>query len=546
MLFIRSTILFLKVLMKTLCLIVLSCLLININSFCQRGVSVNTSGTPADNSAILDINSTSQGMLIPRMTTTQRNAIASPATSLLIFNTTTNCFEAYVNGQWYDVSCPPPCNIPSSPTAGINIPSQAQIVWNWNTANGATGYKWNTLNNYATANDNGLSVSFTLTGLSCNTSYTLYAWAYNNCGYSTYTMLSQTSSVCCAVACGGSGNITTIAGTGTAGYNGEGLEADCAELNTPDGGITFDVSGNVYIGDTHNHRIRKINISTGIINTIAGTGTLGYSGDNIAATSSGLYWPDGVVFDVLGNLYIADTWNYRVRKVMASTGIITTIAGTGSYGYNGDGIPATSARLSYADGIAIDNNGNIYVGDATNSRIRRIDANTGIITTVAGDGSWGVFGGDGGPATNAKLYYPVGVALDSQGNIYIADTYNNRVRKVTISTGIISTIAGTGTAGYNGDGISATSAQLNNPFGITLDSSGNVYIADASNNRIRKITISTGIITTIAGTNTAGSAGDGGPATIAELNDPQGVFFNSSGNLYIADTGNHRIRMVCH
>jgi hypothetical protein len=170
--------------------------LINI-VLCQSGVSVNTNGAKANNSAILDVSSTSQGLLIPRMTTAQRNLIASPATSLLIFNTTTNCFEAYVNNSWYSVSCPPPCTQPSSPTVGINTPFTTKIIWNWNTINGATGYKWNTLNNYTSANDNGASTSYTQTGLNCGTSNTLYVWAYNSCGNSSYTILTQPTLVCC-------------------------------------------------------------------------------------------------------------------------------------------------------------------------------------------------------------------------------------------------------------------------------------------------------------------------------------------------------------
>jgi uncharacterized protein (TIGR02145 family) len=198
---IRNNKSFLKVLMLSLCLGHYS--LFTIPCFSQ-GVSINTNGMPADASAILDVSSSSQGLLIPRMTTTQRNSINSPALSLLIFNTTTNCFEAYVNGSWYSVSCPPACMPPSIPTARINTPAQTQIAWNWNTVSGATGYKFNTANNYSTAIDNGANNSYSQTGLACNTAYSLYVWAYNSCGNSSYTVLEQTTSscICTIAACG--------------------------------------------------------------------------------------------------------------------------------------------------------------------------------------------------------------------------------------------------------------------------------------------------------------------------------------------------------
>jgi uncharacterized protein (TIGR02145 family) len=202
----------LRLIVFCICLSLSPCL-----SLCQQGISINTNGVPADNSAILDVSSTSHGLLIPRMTTVQRYNIASPATSLFIFNTTTNCFEAYINSSWYSVSCPPPCNIPSSPTAGINIPSQTQIVWNWNKVSGATGYKWSTVNNYTTAKDNGSSVSYTQTGLACNTSYTLFVWANNSCGNSSPTTFSQTTSSCGYI-CGGDGTFVDARDGQTYGY----------------------------------------------------------------------------------------------------------------------------------------------------------------------------------------------------------------------------------------------------------------------------------------------------------------------------------------
>ena len=218
----------------------------------------------------------------------------------------------------------------------------------------------------------------------------------------------------------------------------------------------------------------------------------------------------------------------------STTGIITTIAGNGIAGYSGDGGLATNAELNNPYGVAVDSNGNIYIADTNNNRIRKVNSTTGIITTIAGNGTAG-YSGDGGLATNAELYYPYGVAVDSNGNIYIADTYNNRIRKVNSTTGIITTIAGNGTAGYSGDGGPATNAQLNYPYGVAVDSSGNIYIADTDNNRIRKVNSTTGIITTIAGNGNPGYSGDGGPATNAELYDPSGVAVDSNGNIYIAD-----------
>jgi trimeric autotransporter adhesin len=219
------------------------------------------------------------------------------------------------------------------------------------------------------------------------------------------------------------------------------------------------------------------------------------------------------------------------------------VAGTGSYGYSGDGGIATSAKLSYPGGVAIDASGNIYIVDTGNSRIRMVTKSTGIISTVAGTGSYG-YRGDGGIATSASLNFPRGVAIDASGNLYIADTDNNRIRMVTKSTGIISTVAGTGSSGYSGDGGLATSAALNYPRGVAIDASANIYIADFYNYRIRMVTKSTGIISTVAGTGSSGYSGDGGLATSAALNYPYGVAIDASGNIYIADTHNHRIRML--
>ena len=332
--------------------------------------------------------------------------------------------------------------------------------------------------------------------------------------------------------------LSTFAGTGTAGYNGDGA-ATGAQLYYPTG-TAVDLAGNVYIADQSNHRVRKVAAATGLISTIAGTGVGGYSGEAGPATSARLNEPEGVTTDAAGNLYIADMNNQRVRKVAAGTGIITTVAGNGVAGYSGDGAVATAAQLYYPTSVAVDGIGNLYIADRYNHRIRKVATN-GIISTVAGTGTAGV-GGDGGAATLGQLNYPQGVAVDIAGNLYIADNYNHRVRKVTAATGVISTMAGTGTAGYLGEAGPATSARLYYPAGVAVDAAGNVFIADSYNQRIRMVGAGTGIITTVAGTAESVYGGDGGAATAGQLNDPYGVAVDAAGTLYIADTYNQRVR----
>jgi uncharacterized repeat protein (TIGR01451 family) len=333
------------------------------------------------------------------------------------------------------------------------------------------------------------------------------------------------------------GIISTVAGTGTAGFSGDSGAATSAELNSPSA-VAVDSAGNLYITDHLNYRIRKVDTS-GTITTVAGTGTGGYNGDNIAATSAELYYPFDVALDSAGNLYIADQGNQRVRKVNSS-GTITTVAGTGTAGYNGDNITATSAQLYEPTGVAVDSAGNVYTADYGNNRVRKVDT-TSTISTVAGTGTAG-YNGDNIAAASAELNGPTGVAVDSAGNLYIAELNGQRIRKVNIS-GTITTVAGTGTAGYNGDNITATSAEIDNPYKVALDAAGDLYITDFTNQRIRKVDTS-GTITTVAGTGTAGYNGDNAGATSAELNSPIGVAADGAAKLYVAEYNNSRIRNV--
>ncbi len=331
-------------------------------------------------------------------------------------------------------------------------------------------------------------------------------------------------------------NIYTVAGNGTGSFCCDGGPAAAAELNNPFG-VAIDVSGNLYIADYRNNRIRKVNTS-GIITTIAGNGTAGYSGDGGQATAAELYFPASVATDASGNIYIADVGNERIRLVSTS-GIISTFAGIGTVGYSGDGGQATAAELHSPYGVALDASGNIYIADELNQRIRMVNS-TGIINTFAGNGT-GSYSGDGGQATVAEIYNPSSITANA-GNLYIADYTNARIRIVN-SSGIINTFAGTGITGFSGDGGPATAAKLNYPAGTAIDASGNIYIADQTNERIRIINTS-GIINTFAGRGVTGFSGDGGPATAAEFWVPECVATDASGNLYIADEVNNRIREV--
>ena len=334
------------------------------------------------------------------------------------------------------------------------------------------------------------------------------------------------------------GVISTVAGNGTYGFSGDGGPGTSAQLDSP-AGVAMDVAGNQYIADGGNYRIRKVT-SGGVISTVAGNGTQGFSGDGGQATSAQINnGSGGEAEDTAGNLFIADDGNNRIRKVTPG-GVISTVAGNGTPGFSGDGGPATSAQLAGPWGVAVDMAGNLFIAERYNNCIRKVTPG-GVISTVAGNGTQG-FSGDGGPATSAQLFYPVGIAVDTAGNLFIADEYNYRIRKVT-PVGVISTVAGNGSMGYSGDDVPATSAELDQPTGVAVDTAGNLFIADQYNNRVRKVTPN-GVISTVAGNGIQGFSGDGGPATSAQLYAPWSVAVDTAGNLFIADRYNSRIRKV--
>jgi len=343
--------------------------------------------------------------------------------------------------------------------------------------------------------------------------------------------------------------ISTVAGDNTYGFLGMGGPATSASMENLQA-VAFDGSGNLYIADYGNSVVWMVSASTGNISVVAGTGTSGNGADGGQATATELNHPSGVAIDKLGNLYISDTGNGRIRMVAAQTGIITTIAGPGVPGTLGDGGPATSAYLNGPAGIAFDQSGNLYIADGIintagtdTGLVRMIAANTGTISTVAGGGTQGNVG-DGGLATAAYLGDPADVALDAAGNLFILDGGEERIRKVNASTGIITTVAGNGEFGSSGDGGLATAAEIAVEQGIRVDGSGNVYFSDDGENTIRRVDAATNIVTTIAGDGYFGYGGNGGAATMAELYNPLGLAFDASGSLYIADESNAVVRKV--
>lgn len=336
--------------------------------------------------------------------------------------------------------------------------------------------------------------------------------------------------------------INTIVGNGECmrnAYTGDTTLATSVDICIP-GFITKDDTGNLYIADFGNNTICKLN-NYGILLTIAGTGISGFSGDSGLAINAQISHPVGIAIDKKGNIYFSDELTARIRKI-APSGIISTIAGTGINGYNGDG-RADTTKLNIPRGIAVDrNDSNLYIADYANNRIRKLNIISNIITTVAGNGIAGYV--DSTSSIFAELHNPTDIAFDKLNNLYIADANNDRVRMVN-NAGFISTVVGNGIRGYNGDSIAATAVELNFPFGISIDNSGNIYIADASNNRIRKVMPALGnMIITVAGTGIGGFSGDGGLANNAELNSAESVLIDSSENIYISDYNNYRIRWI--
>jgi sugar lactone lactonase YvrE len=339
-----------------------------------------------------------------------------------------------------------------------------------------------------------------------------------------------------AAAVTGESSIETVAGS-REGFAGDGGPAVEALLDQPrDTAVAAD--GTIYVADTFNNRIRVI-APDGTISTFAGTGSPNYDGDDVAATSASLHWPHDVTVDDTGTVYIADSAHHRIRRV-DSNGVITTIAGTGGAGSTGDDGPATEARIQNPKSVAV-HDGALYFS-SLEDKIRRVDLTSGIITTIAGTGVAG-YSGDDGPAALAQLDSPQRLAIDSVGNIYVADTGNSAVRRIDAVTGTITTVAGDGTPGSSGNGGPATAAEIDHPRGLALDGDSTLYLADSDSHRVRRIDLDAGIIRRVAGT-TKGFSGDGGPAGAAELYQPRGLTVMPDGSLLVADTFNDRLRLV--
>jgi gliding motility-associated-like protein len=336
--------------------------------------------------------------------------------------------------------------------------------------------------------------------------------------------------------------ITTVAGSGGTGFSGDGGPATSAQFSNPIS-VAVDASGNMYVADYYNHRLRKIDGVTGIITTIAGNGTAGFSGDGGLAVTAQINNPSDIIVDAAGNIYFVDSQNFRVRKIDGVTGIISTVAGNGMASYAGETILALNAGLYYPNGLAVDAN-NLYISLFSKQRICKVDLVTGILSTIGGTGANG-FSGDGGPAINASFAFPAGLSVSQSGEVYIADYNNNRIRKID-AAGIVTTVAGNGIAAFSGDGILATNASINLPTGVAVDAAGNIFIADRNNARIRKVTASTGIIATVAGSGNYGFGGDGSAAIspCVKLADPHKVRLDATGNMFISDQSNNRIRKV--
>jgi sugar lactone lactonase YvrE len=404
--------------------------------------TVGIGTTTPDASARLDVSSSSQGILIPRLSSAQRSAIINPAIGLLVFQTDGSPGFCYYNG-----------------------------------------FTWTNLTNGYPLNSQGIAVS------------------------SSYGLTSTFA---------GSGLGGAVDGTGTA-----------ATFNLPSG-VATDASGNIYVAEVNNNKIRKISPAA-VVTTLAGSGRFG-SADGVGAAAS-FDWPAGVAVDASGNVYVADQGNNTIRKI-TSAGVVTTFAGSSSAGA-ADGA-GTAASFNSPTGVAVDGSGNVYVADRNNNKIRKISL-AGVVSTFAGSGWAGAADGAG---TAASFNLPWGVATDVSGNVYVADQFNNKIRKIT-QAGVVSTFAGSGSAGAV-DGAGAA-ASFSGPSGVTTDASGNVYVADLYNSKIRKITPD-GVVTTLAGSGSLGEADDAGPA--ASFFGPSGVAIDASGNVYVADRSNSRIRKI--
>lgn len=339
--------------------------------------------------------------------------------------------------------------------------------------------------------------------------------------------------------------ITTVAGTGEKGFGGDGGPATKAKLDQPFD-LAFDKAGNLYFSDTFNHRIRKVDARSGVITTVAGNGKKGFGGDDGKATEAMLNEPYGVELDPDGNLFLVDRLNYCIRRVDAKTGVIVTVAGTGGKsGYAGDGGSAHKALLVEPNGACIGPNHTMYIADVAGHRVRAFHFPTGVITTLGGNGK-GATAGDGGPVKDATFFGPRAVAIGPDGLLYVVERNGNTIRRVDLGKGTVERFAGTGKRGYTGDGGKALEATFDGPKEIDIDKDGNVFVVDTENEAIRRIDGKTGIITTVAGkgrTKTPG-LGDGGPATTATLGRPHGVAVGPDGGIYIGDTNSHRIRRV--
>lgn len=336
--------------------------------------------------------------------------------------------------------------------------------------------------------------------------------------------------------------ISTFAGTGQPGYSGDGGPALRAQLRDPFD-LAFGRDGHLYFSDTNNHCVRRIDAKTGVITTVAGRGNKGDDGDGGPATAAKLNEPYGVAVDADGNLFFADRLNAKVRRVDAKTGVIRAVAGTGKPGFSGDGGLGDQAQLREPNGVALDGRGRLFIADVRDQRVRVVDLATGRIDTFAGTGRKEQ-SGDGGPYRTASLFGPRAVAVGPDGCIYVCEREGHAVRKIDPETGTISRYAGTGKAGYTGDGGPAGKATFRGPKEMKFDAEGNLFVVDTENQAIRRIDRKTGVITTAAGSGKQGGGGDGGPATAAQLGRPHGIAIDRNGAVYIGDTLNHRIRRV--